>query len=103
MSPIPVEPEPTPRKTKPPANTTASSTYITFACRRSREKKSCSSQLGAAFFRFAGCCGGLRRAPCAAPLAMAGLGYLPVVGVAELAQAGLRRLVAERAGQARLE
>src|SRR5919201_3367925 len=77
MSPIPVEPEPTPKATKPIANASARRTYITFACRRRREKKSCSSQLGAArcFFFACGCACRLRCA-WAAPRAIGVLGYL---------------------------
>src|SRR5262245_65495553 len=74
---------------------------MTFAWRRSLEKKSWSSQLGACFAFFlvlTSGCARLRPA-CAAPRAMAGLGYLPVVGVADLAQARFGHFAAERAGE----
>src|SRR4051794_38968942 len=46
---IPVEPEPTPKRTKLNAKTTARKTKTHLACRRSRAKKSWSSQLSCCF------------------------------------------------------
>src|ERR1051325_6361919 len=95
---MPFEPEPTPGKMKPAANTTARKTYATFAGVRRREKKSCSSQAGVAFFLRFFCGSGWRlRCACAAPRAMAGLGYLPVVGIGDSAYALFGLRFAERA------
>src|SRR3954469_5116563 len=107
--PIPLEPEPTPKATKPIAKARASSTNIHLAWRRRREKKSWSSQLGAFCFRF-GCVCARLRCVWAAPLAMF-LGYLafggvdriPIEGLADLVQTRPGRLVAERSLQARRE
>src|SRR6266496_5898821 len=102
MSPIPVEPEPTPKATKPTPKTSASSTNIHLACRRRREKKSWSSQLGAACLRF-GFVSWRLRCACVAPRAIGFLGYLafeladgdPIELLAHRRQVGLRGLVAE--------
>src|SRR5439155_6394716 len=76
---IPVEPEPTPKMTKPTPKASARKTNIHFACARRRLKKSCSSQLACLTFdRFgcgAGCatepaCGRGRRLRCCVPRAM---------------------------------
>src|SRR6185437_14554290 len=92
-----------PRKTKPAANTTARKTYATFACVRRREKKSCSSHAGVAFFffRFGGS-GWRLRCACVAPRAIAGLGYLPIVRIGDSPKAPFRLLVAERTLQSSL-
>src|SRR6266496_2545186 len=95
MSLIPVEPEPTPKAS-------ASSTNIHLACRRRREKKSWSSQLGAACLRF-GFVSWRLRCACVAPRAIGFLGYLafeladgdPIELLAHRRQVGLRGLVAE--------
>src|SRR6266513_2990585 len=103
IPPIPVEPDPTPKATKPTAKTSARRTNIHFACRRRREKKSWSSQLCAFFFGLGGGCRRFRCA-CAAPRAIGFLGYLrfrdlhgvPVEGFANLAKVSLLVVAAER-------
>src|SRR5437588_8913865 len=101
-SPMPDEPEPTPRKTKLNAKTSARKMKIGFVERRSRMKNivcSATGGLRAARGRAAAFAG---RGRCfAAPRAIRALGYRPVVGVADRSECGLELLVGEGAGAAR--
>src|SRR5437660_8882675 len=103
-SPMPDEPEPTPRKTKLSAKTSARKMKIGFVERRSRMKNivcSATGGLRAARGRAAAFAG---RGRCfAAPRAIRALGYRPVVGVAHRSECGLELLVGEGAGDARVE
>src|SRR5438309_5525609 len=103
-SPIPDEPEPTPRKTKLSAKTSARKMNTGFVERRSRMKNIvCSATGGLRAARGVGWAFAGRGRCFAAPRAMRALGYRPLERVAHGTEASLDLLGGERAGDPCIE